>query len=387
MTRFFIEKIKKKSADKQARSEAGALVSGGASVCANILLFIFKIAAGAISGAVSIISDAFNNLSDAAGGLITIFGTKMSKKPVDDEHPFGHGRMEYISAMIVSFFILIMGFELAKSSVEKIITPTDVKFSTLSLIIMAGAVVVKLWLAFFNDRLYKFTGNINMKAVKTDSLSDCITTLGAVAAFLISSFTSFSRADGIIGIVISIIIFAEGCKLLGEIISNLLGKAPDKELVSSIEKTILEADGIYGVHDIIIHSYGANKYFASAHAEVSAGADIVSVHNIIDAVEKKISREQKLMICIHMDPVEVDNEKLLSAKAQAEKIIKNYDLNFSLHDFRMAEKGGHKSYIFDLVIPHNYKKDNRQILDELGEIFAAQDENIKPVITIEHSFV
>ncbi len=387
MVRHFIKRLEKKYTDSKTRNEKGTVISGGVAISVNVFLFIFKGVIGIFTGAVSVITDAFNNLSDAASGIIAVIGEKISKKPVDDEHPFGHGRMEYISAMLISFFVLIVGFELAKNSIEKIISPTEVKFSTLSLILLIITVLIKLYLAFFDNEMFKFTKNINLKAVMIDSLTDCLTTTGAIVAFIISSKTSFNRADGIIGIIIAVIIFIEGIKLMLEIISDLLGKAPDKETVDRIKDIIINTKGIYGVHDIMIHTYGPNSKFASAHAEIPVDSDVVSVHNAIDKAERDIKKELNITICIHADPTETDNDIVKESKALAEEVIHEYDSDFSLHDFRLSTKGGYTKYIFDLVIPYNYKKDKNTITKELKEKFHQKDENINLSITIEHSFV
>ncbi len=372
--------------DLKTREKYGTL-SGGTGIFCNLILCIFKFIVGALSNSVSITADAVNNLSDASSNVVTIFGAKMAGKPVDEDHPFGHGRMEYISALIVSFFIFLMGFELGKSSIEKIIHPEDVKFSAATLIVLLASIAVKLWMAFFNNRLFKITNNVNMKAVKQDSLNDCIATAATIAALLISSFTPFKRADGIIGVIVAIIVIIAGIGIVKDIISNLLGKAPDPELVKQIEDIMLTENDIAGVHDLIVHDYGPGRIIASAHAEVPCNVDVLKLHDMIDNVEKLISRRLNIMICIHMDPVVVDDEKINEYKTATAEIIKKYDENFSFHDFRVVEGKTHTNFIFDLVIPHQYKKENSVILKEIRSIFKEKNPDINLVITIEHSFV
>ena len=362
--------------DLKTREKYGTL-SGGTGIFCNLILCIFKFIVGALS----------NSVSDASSNVVTIFGAKMAGKPVDEDHPFGHGRMEYISALIVSFFIFLMGFELGKSSIEKIIHPEDVKFSAATLIVLLASIAVKLWMAFFNNRLFKITNNVNMKAVKQDSLNDCIATAATIAALLISSFTPFKRADGIIGVIVAIIVIIAGIGILKDIISNLLGKAPDPELVKQIEDIMLAENDIAGVHDLIVHDYGPGRIIASAHAEVPCNVDVLKLHDMIDNVEKLISRRLNIMICIHMDPVVVDDEKINEYKTATAEIIKKYDENFSFHDFRVVEGKTHTNFIFDLVIPHQYKKENSVILKEIRSIFKEKNPDINLVITIEHSFV
>ncbi len=372
--------------DLKTREKYGTL-SGGTGIFCNLILCIFKFIVGALSNSVSITADAVNNLSDASSNVVTIFGAKMAGKPVDEDHPFGHGRMEYISALIVSFFIFLMGFELGKSSIEKIIHPEDVKFSAATLIVLLASIAVKLWMAFFNNRLFRITNNVNMKAVKQDSLNDCIATAATIAALLISSFTPFKRADGIIGVIVAIIVIIAGIGIVKDIISNLLGKAPDPELVKQIEDIMLAENDIAGVHDLIVHDYGPGRIIASAHAEVPCNVDVLKLHDMIDNVEKLISRRLNIMICIHMDPVVVDDEKINEYKTVTAEIIKKYDENFSFHDFRVVEGKTHTNFIFDLVIPHQYKKENSVILKEIRSIFKEKNPDINLVITIEHSFV
>ncbi len=372
--------------DLKTREKYGTL-SGGTGIFCNLILCIFKFIVGALSNSVSITADAVNNLSDASSNVVTIFGAKMAGKPVDEDHPFGHGRMEYISALIVSFFIFLMGFELGKSSIEKIIHPEDVKFSAATLIVLLASIAVKLWMAFFNNRLFRITNNVNMKAVKQDSLNDCIATAATIAALLISSFTPFKRADGIIGVIVAIIVIIAGIGIVKDIISNLLGKAPDPELVKQIEDIMLTENDIAGVHDLIVHDYGPGRIIASAHAEVPCNVDVLKLHDMIDNVEKLISRRLNIMICIHMDPVVVDDEKINEYKTVTAEIIKKYDENFSFHDFRVVEGKTHTNFIFDLVIPHQYKKENSVILKEIRSIFKEKNPDINLVITIEHSFV
>lgn len=379
--------IKNKRLTKSQEREKYGILSGAVGIVCNIVLCILKFIVGTITNSVSITADAVNNLSDASSNIVTIFGTKLSNKPVDEEHPFGHGRMEYISALVVSFFIFLMSFELAKSSVEKIIHPEDVTFSTAALVVLIASILVKLWMAFFNNKIYKKTENINAKAVRQDCLNDCIATGATILALLISAFTGFKYADGIIGVVVAIIVFIAGINIVKDIIGNLLGKAPDPELVSEIERIMTEEDYIFGVHDLIVHNYGPGRIIASAHAEVPCNADILEVHEVIDKVEKRISKELNLMICIHMDPIAVDNEQINEYKQMMKSIIKNYDADFSFHDFRVVEGRNRTNFIFDLVIPHKYPKSSSEIISDLQKEIKEKNETVFLVVTVEHSFV
>lgn len=387
ISRFIDNVIQKRKWSKEASRERLGIFSGIFGIICNALLCTIKFFVGTVTGSVSITADAVNNLSDAGTSLVTIAGTKLANKPVDEEHPFGHGRIEYISALIVSFFIFLMSFELAKSSVEKIIHPQDIKFNIWYIIVLAAAILIKLFMAYFNNILYKKTDNINLKAVMQDSLNDCIATGATIAALLISSLTSFKRADGIIGLVVAVIIFFAGVGIVKDILSRLLGQPPSEELVKSIENIMMSEEQIVGVHDLIVHDYGPGRIIASAHAEVPSTVDIVEIHDVIDNVEKKISKELKIVICVHMDPIVVDDEEVDAYKALTKDILSALNNEYSFHDFKMVKGPTHTNLIFDLVVPYDKKKTSSEILRELRNKFKEKDENINLVVTVEHSYV
>lgn len=383
MTKLLIKLACRNSKDER---KSMSLLSGIFGIICNTILCLFKFAVGSISGSVSITADAVNSLSDAGSGIVTIASSKLSNKPIDEEHPFGHGRIEYISALIISFLIFIMSFELAKSSVEKIISPSEVKFSIWYIVVLSAAIITKLYMALLNHRLYKETQNINLKAVKQDSLNDCIATASTIVALLISTFTSFKLADGIIGLIVAIVIFISGINVLKDITGKLLGQAPDEELVKSIEEIMLSEDMIVGVHDLIVHDYGPNRIIASAHAEVPSDGDILEIHDIIDNVEKTISEKLKIIICIHMDPIVLNDEELDSYKALTDEILKKLDERYTFHDFRMVKGPSHTNLIFDLVVPHKTGKTSQEIIKSVKKEFKKKDEKINLIITVEHSF-
>lgn len=379
--------VENKDLSELKKRERYGIVSGIVGILCNIILSVSKFFIGVISNSVSIMADGINNLSDASSNIVTILGTKLANKPVDAEHPFGHGRMEYISALVVAFLIFLMGFELGKSSIEKIINPQEVTFSIVSLVVLILSIVVKLWLAGFNGKIFKKTNNVNAKAVKQDSLNDCLATSAAIVALLISSFTDFIYADGIIGLIVAFVVILAGVGILNDIVGNLLGKAPDPELVKSIEELMLKEKWIYGVHDLIIHDYGPGRIIASAHAEVPCDADILEVHEVIDRVEKEINSKLKIVICIHMDPIAVNDENINRYKKIISEVIEEYDKDFKFHDFRIVEGKNQTNVIFDLVIPHKYEKANDVILKELREKVKEKKKEINLVVTIEHSYV
>ena len=387
---IFLTKLLIKNAKENNKSDertALSSLSGFACIFCNLLLCVAKFIIGALSASVSITADAVNNLSDCATNVVTITGARLSNKPVDKEHPFGHGRIEYISALIVSLFIFAMSFELGKSSVEKIIHPQEVKFSFWFLAVLILAICVKLWMAFFNHKLFKLTDNLNMKAVRQDSLNDCIATLSTIAAMVLSGCFHIRRIDGIIGLCVSVFILVSGIKMLKDVISPLLGEPPSKELTDKISSIILEDESVIGVHDLVVHSYGAGKKLASADAEVDGGEDIFALHDVIDKAEKKIFDELGIIICIHIDPIERGNTAVFELRKKAKHIIKSYNQNYSFHDFRITENDGASLMSFDLIIPFEEEEKKNSIKNELTEILEANFENTRVEINVEHSYI
>lgn len=388
-TGVFMIKLFIRLSDKKERNRREFLsnCSGIFGIICNIILCIVKFIVGQITNSISITADAVNNLSDAGSNIVTIVGTKISVKPVDEEHPFGHGRVEYISAMIVSFFVFIMGFELGKNSIEKIIEPQEVQFSILSVILLCLTIAVKLYMSYINARLYKITDNINLKAVKQDSFNDCIATTATIAAMIISSTTKLSIADGIIGLCVSVFIFISGIKLLKDITSKILGEAPSRELVEEIEKIISEEKDILGTHDLIIHDYGTDRRIASVHAEVSSSMDIVEIHNVIDRVEKRILKELRVVMCIHMDPIITDDEEINEYKQLLKKVINEYNDKFTFHEFELIKRLDKINIMFELVVPYKQDESNTDIIIGLNKKIKEYNSDINLIITIEHSYV
>lgn len=382
MTKLLIRLFVKNKDDRESYS----FLSGGTGIFCNLLLTVVKFAIGLFTNSVSITADAANNLSDASSSVVTIVGAKIAKKPVDEDHPFGHGRAEYISAMIVSFLIFLMGIELAKSSIEKIFEPQDVLFSWPAFIVLLITIPVKLWMSYFNHRLYKITGNENMKAVRQDSLNDCIATGATIISLLVSAFTKFN-IDGYIGIAVAIVILLAGFNILKDISSNLLGKAPDPVLVNKIKSTMLDADEIVGVHDLIVHDYGPGNIIASAHAEVPADMDMMKIHDVIDNVERKISQDLHIVMCIHMDPIATNDETVQKYRELMKEILHEYNASFSFHDFRIVKGETHTNLIFDLVTPKTFQGNSSKILTELQDLVWKKDKTLNIVATVEHTFL
>ncbi len=380
MTKLLLKLIKTDNRNSCAR------LSGITGIICNLILCAVKFFVGTVTGSVSVTADAVNNLSDSASNIVTLTGAKLSDKPDDREHPFGHGRIEYVSALIVAVSIFVVGFELAKTSVEKIITPQEMKFSIASVIILAATIAVKLWMAYFNHRLYKISDNLNLKAVRQDSVNDCIATTATVLSLVLSHIFEIKRIDGIIGLCVSLFILYSGADLLRQVISPLLGETPSKEITDRIEEIITESDIVLGVHDLVIHSYGANKMLASADAEVDARANIFTIHDAIDAAEKKVRDELNITICIHMDPIDKTDSETERYKLITQGIIRDYNADYSFHDFRLTDDGG-KAISFELQVPFEDNENTDKIKEEISERLTRLCPEVSLDIDVEHSYV
>ena len=318
-------------------------------ILSNFLLFVIKLSVGLITSSIAIMADAFNNLSDAGSSIITIVGFKLSDKPADAEHPFGHGRIEYISALIVSFMVMLVGFQFVKSSLERIFNPIDIKFETIPFILLLISIFIKLWLSRFN----KFVGNkidsSALKAASADALGDVFTSSCVVISYLAAKFTSFP-IDGYLGTLVALFILYSGFSLTKETLNPLLGEAPDPELVQKIQDMVLSYDNITGVHDLIIHNYGPCRCMASIHAEVPCDISIMEIHEIIDTAEREISEKLKIYLVIHMDPIAMEDEEVKKDFNMVCDIIEKDERIKSIHDFRVVGQGEVKNLLFDVVI-------------------------------------
>ncbi len=361
------------------------ILSGVTGIICNLILSAAKFTVGILSNCISITADGVNNLSDAAVNIVTIAGTKLSDKPVDREHPFGHGRIEYVAALIVAFSIFFVSYELLRSSIEKIISPEKVSYSLWYILILVAAVLVKLWMAVFNHRLYKLTGNLNLKAVRQDSINDCIATTATGAALVLSGVFGIGRLDGIVGVCVAVFIFFSGIQIVREILNPLLGQAPPREITCKIEELILNNDKILGVHDLIVHNYGSGRIIASAHAEVPSDVDLVTIHNVIDGIENEIKDKLGIIMCIHIDPVVSGNERSKYLRI-TRGIIKNLGEDFSFHDFRYEENSGKPALNFDVVIPFDKELGADEVKDELIKAFKTEAPEVELRINVEHSY-
>lgn len=352
----------------------------------NFLLFIIKLLAGIISGSVSIMADAVNNLSDAGSSVITLIGFRLSKKPASKTHPFGHGRIEYLSAVFVSLIILLMGFELLKSAWGKIINPEPIFADFVSVIIMFMAIFAKGFMFFFYNKIAKKINSDSLKAAAKDSLSDCIAT-GAVIVGLFVLILFDINIDAYLGLCVSLFILYTGISAIKDSLSPLLGEPPSREMVEEIEKIVMGHDEVCGIHDLIIHNYGPDKYIITLHAEVSATGDILLLHDKIDHIERELGEKLGCIATIHMDPIQTDNELVNELKEFAKSVIKNIDPVLSFHDFRVVIGNTHTNLIFDLIIPHNYKMSEDEIQQLVSYEIHRRNTHYYAVIQVEQSYI
>lgn len=318
-------------------------------IICNLILSIIKITVGVISSSVSIMADGFNNLSDMASSLITMIGIKLANMPADKEHPFGHGRMEYLSALVVAFMVMLVGAQFIKSSVDRILNPTKVSFEIIPFILLLISLILKLWLSRFNKYVGEKINSSALKAASVDALGDVFTSSCVIISFLASKFTTIP-IDGYVGVLVSLAILYAGYSLVKDTISPLLGEAPDEELVKAIKQGVLSYDNIIGVHDLIIHNYGVGKCMASIHAEIPSNIDLVTIHEIIDTAEREISQKLNIYLVIHMDPMCIHDEKINAIKGDVQKILFKYDQIKSMHDFRITEGKNQTNIIFDIEV-------------------------------------
>ncbi len=373
---------------EKVRSSYGFL-AGVVGIIVNILLFIVKLSVGFISQSIAVTADAFNNLTDAGSSVITILGFKLSNMPADEEHPFGHGRIEYLSALAVSFMVMIVGLQFIKSSVERILNPSAVQFEIIPFILIVVSVVFKIWLSSFNKFVGKKINSSALKAAGLDALGDVVTSSTVAFSLLASNWTSFP-IDGYIGVAVALMILYSGFKLTKETLNPLLGEAPDPNLVIAIQKEVLNYEHITGVHDLIIHNYGPGKCMCSIHAEVPSDMSIVKIHEIIDAAEKEISEKLNVYLVIHMDPINVNDNEIIETQHALLEILNNHPLVKSMHDFRVVGEGEKKNLIFDVVVDSNRKKvkiTDEELKRDICTRVKSRYPNYNCIITIDNDFM
>lgn len=359
-------------------------LSGLVGIAINIILSVSKMIFGAITKSISIIADGANNTFDAISSIINLVGFKISGKPADDEHPFGHGRIEYVSALTLSFFILIMGVELIKTSIDKFRNPETVIFSVPAAIVLIISILAKLWLAIFNRNVGKRINSVAVNAIVTDSLGDIAATTCSLIALISSKFTDLP-IDAVMGIVVALVIIYAGIDIIKGTIGPLLGEPPEKEIVDRLEKLVMSYDEVVGIHDLVLHCYGHSKIYGSLHAEVPADIDILHSHDTIDLIERQVKEQLGIEISIHMDPI-INDERTHELKSEVNRIVKEICPEASIHDFRIVDGPTHTNLIFDALLPRKSPLTEQEFNDLITSKIKELDKKYFTVINIDRSF-
>ena len=389
MTEFLVRHFVKNHEDVEkvsVRTAYGVLASVVGIFC-NVLLFVVKGAVGFFLHSVSVMADAFNNLSDAGSSVVGLVGVRMASKPADEEHPFGHGRIEYIAALVVSFLVLQVGFTFFKDSIRKIQNPEELKFQAVSVIILVLSIGVKLWMGMFNKKLGKKIDSKVMMATATDAMGDVVTTTATIASVLFFRITGIN-IDGFVGIGVALVVMWAGVGIAKDTLEPLIGEAVPQETCDEITKFVESYDGIVGTHDLLVHNYGPGRSMASIHAEVPNDVNIEVSHEVIDKIERDARKYLGTYLLIHMDPIETKDQDVIKVRKKVEHIVTQTDPDASIHDFRMVSGEHRINLIFDMVLPHGYDKEEENTLQRLvTEKIHRLDERYQCVITMEKSFV
>lgn len=369
-----------------ALRQAYGQLCGAVGIGLNLLLFAGKLFAGTISGSIAITADAFNNLSDAGSSVVTLLGFRLAGRKPDPEHPFGHGRMEYISGLAVAGLILLMGVELGKSSLKKILSPEEIVSSPLVLAILAVSVAVKLYMFYYNRSIGKKIKSAAMSATATDSLSDAVSTTAVLIATLVGQFTGLN-IDGWVGLLVALFILFSAYKAAKETLSPLLGQTPDPEFVDRIEQIVLSYPEVLNIHDLIVHDYGPGRVMISLHAEVSADGDLLQLHDVIDNAEHRLKKELGCMAVIHMDPIITNDAHTDALRMAVAEKVKTIDPRLTIHDFRTVPGSTHTNLIFDVVVPYDVKLTADEVRRRIGALVKELDENYFAVVQVDNSYV
>lgn len=371
-------------ADPTARQDYGTL-SGVVGIILNLLLCCGKFVAGILTASISITADAFNNLTDAASSLVTLVGFRIAGRGADEDHPFGHGRMEYLSGLVVAMLIILVGVELIQTSIAKIIQPVDVTFSPISMIILIVSILVKLWMCLFNRTLSKTIHSTAMGATATDSLSDAVATTAVLVGMVVSHFTAL-HIDGWIGLLVAGFILRAGWGAAKDTLDPLLGQSPDPQLVQDIRDTVLDHPQIVGIHDLIIHDYGPGRSMMSLHAEVPVDADIMATHDIIDHVERELKTKFGIIASIHSDPISTDDETYLALRSTIASLLQEIHPQMTFHDFRITAGHHHTNLIFDVVVPHDCPLSEAEVRTAVDAKIKGLDPTYYSVIEVDYAY-
>lgn len=383
LSRFFIKNYENTS-DSSVRQAYGMLC-GFVGICFNLLLFVGKFIAGTLSHSIAITADAFNNLSDAGSSIITLIGFKMAGQKPDPDHPFGHGRIEYISGLLVSVLILFMAYELLRSSVLKIMHPEELTFSPLIVIILVVSILVKCYMSFYNRSIGKKINSTAMMATATDSLSDTLSTTVVLISTVVSHFSGIA-IDGYCGVLVGLFICYAGINAAKETISPLLGQAPDPEFVGQINDIVMAHEGVIGIHDLIVHNYGPGRILISLHAEVPADGDILTMHDMIDLIEHELRDSLHCNAVIHMDPICTDDEETNTLKHMVAGYLTEIDTTISMHDFRIVKGPTHTNVIFDVVVPYRFSLSDGELIKLITEKIQTENPNYFTVIEVDKKY-
>lgn len=365
--------------------KAYGTLCGAVGIVLNVLLFLGKLLAGMLSGSIAITADAFNNLSDSGSSFVTLLGFHLAGQKPDSHHPFGHGRMEYLSGLVVAMLILLMGMELLRSSILKILNPEPVEFSPLVMVILCVSIAVKLYMSFYNRHLGKQLDSAAMLATAADSLSDSIATAAVLAATLVGHYQGL-LIDGWVGILVALFVFWSGIKAIRETVDPLLGTPPTHEFVEQIRDIVMDSPGIIGIHDLIVHDYGPGRRMISLHAEVSASEDVLSLHDEIDNVEKALQEQLGCHAVIHMDPLVTDDSAAEETRQRVLALVHCIDDAISIHDFRMVAGPSHTNVIFDAVVPFGFRLTDAEVEQKIKTIVRTLDGNYFAVVNVERSY-
>ena len=359
-------------------------IAGFIGILVNVFLATGKIAVGAIFGAISILADGLNNLTDCGSSMISVLSFKLSAKPADKEHPYGHERIEYICSLIVAFVILLVAFETLKESINKIIAPSPIAFSYWAIAMLCASILVKCGLYFYYRSVARKINSEILKAAATDSLTDCISTSVVLLTLLVSKFASVN-IDGYASALVALFIAWSGIGILRETFSKHIGQAPDEQMSSDIKNRILAHEEVLGVHDLAVYSYGPNKYFASVHIEVDANVDVLVSHELVDEIEREFIQNTNIILTGHLDPIVTNDERVNALRAQVQELVKTLDSRFSIHDFRMVFGEKRTNVLFDVALPFDSTLCKEKIKTEIENGIVALDEKYCPIVVLEHS--
>lgn len=387
MTEWLVKKFIKdyKNTKQPAVRVKYALLSGIVGIISNVFLFVTKLVVGMIFQSIAVTADAVNNLTDAGSSVITLVGFKLSSKPADEEHPYGHARIEYVTGFIVSVVIILLGIELIKTSFQKILNPNPINFSYLTVAALIVSILIKLWQGLFYKNLGRRIESAALAATGQDSMNDVISTATVLVAIVFSKLTNI-QIDGYMGVAVALFILYSGGQLVLETLNPLLGLAPDPTLVADIEKEILSYEGVLGIHDLMVHSYGPGKLFASVHVEVAAEGDLLASHDMIDNIEREVSDKFNLSLVIHMDPLATNDERVNELRGQVTEIIDLIDQDLSMHDFRVVYGHTHSNLIFDIVVPTKFEVSDKELKETIDREIKKIDSTFNSVITIDKNY-